>query len=122
MTFGILIDMNLSPEWAPRLRAAGWQGTHWSEIGDPRASDAEIMLYAKANGMVVLTHDLDFGALLALTHAEGPSVLQLRGANVLPEMAARTIVNALKANESALSDGALVVVDPGRSRVRVLPL
>ena len=80
------------------------------------------MAHARANGMVVLTHDLDFGALLALTHAEGPSVLQLRGANVLPELAAHTIINALKAHESALSDGALVVVDPGRSRVRVLPL
>ncbi len=122
MTFSILIDMNLSPEWAPRLRAAGWQATHWAGIGDPRASDAEIMAHARASGMVVLTHDLDFGALLALTHAEGPSVLQLRGANVLPELAARTIVKALKAHESALSDGALVVVDPGRSRVRVLPL
>ena len=122
MSFGILIDMNLSPEWAPRLRAAGWEAMHWSEIGDPRASDADIMGHAKANGMVVLTHDLDFGTLLALTHADGPSVLQLRSAGVLPESAAHTIINALKAHESALSGGALVVVDPVRSRVRVLPL
>ena len=122
MTLSILIDMNLSPEWAPRLRASGWKAAHWSEIGDPRASDGEIMGHAKANGMMVLTHDLDFGALLALTHAEGPSVLQLRAANVLPESAAHTILNALKGHESALSAGALVVVDPGRSRVRVLPL
>jgi hypothetical protein len=32
------------------------------------------MAWARANGHVVFTHDLDFGTTLALTHAADPSV------------------------------------------------
>src|SRR5947199_6908810 len=85
MSIKVVVDMNLSPEWVPFLTQAGWQAVHWSAVGDPRATDATIMAWALANGYAVFTHDLDFGTLLALTHAGGPSVLQVRGQNVLPE-------------------------------------
>ena len=39
----LLVDMNLSPEWIPALQKHGWQAVHWSDIGDPRASDRDIM-------------------------------------------------------------------------------
>ena len=60
----LLIDMNLSPEWVPVLKERGWDAIHWSSIGDPGAPDREIMTWAKANGHIVFTHDLDFGAIL----------------------------------------------------------
>ena len=44
------------------------------------AEDSEIMAWASVNDFVVFTHDLDFGAILALTRAEGPSVVQVRNA------------------------------------------
>jgi len=74
----LLVDMNLSPEWVRVLEEGGWEATHWSKIGDAGASDSEIMTWAKANGHVVFTHDLDFGAILAATKAQSPSVLQIR--------------------------------------------
>lgn len=39
----LLVDVNLSPAWAHSLRAAGWEAVHWSILGGPRATDAEIM-------------------------------------------------------------------------------
>jgi predicted nuclease of predicted toxin-antitoxin system len=75
MSLPILIDMNLSPEWVAELAWHGWTAVHWSTIGDPRADDSIIMAWALANRHVVFTHDLDFGTILALTHANGPSVL-----------------------------------------------
>ena len=81
----LLIDMNLSPEWAPALERYGWEAVHWSDVGDPRSSDKTIMDWAVAYQYVVFTHDLDFGIMLALTHDGGPSVLQLRAVNVLPD-------------------------------------
>ncbi len=63
----VLVDMNLSPQWVPVLERHGWQAVHWSSVGDPRASDSAILGWAKANGYVVFTHDLDFGAILAST-------------------------------------------------------
>lgn len=77
MSLRIVVDMNLSPEWAPLLEQAGWPAVHWSAVGDPRADDATIMAWALTHRHVVFTHDLDFGTALALTHAGGPSVIQI---------------------------------------------
>lgn len=122
MSLRLLIDMNLSPEWVEELARHGYDAVHWSTVGDPRAADAQVMVWARANGYAVFTHDLDFGTLLALTHADGPSVLQVRSANNLPEHMSRWVVAALRQYETALMSGALVVVDEKKSRVRVLPL
>ena len=114
--------MNLSVEWIAELAKHGWTSVHWSTVGDPRADDPVIMAWALANGDVVFTHDLDFGTMLALTHATGPSVLQVRGQNVLPEDIGPIVIVALRQHDAALAAGALVVVDLKKSRVRVLPL
>lgn len=122
MSIRILIDMNLSPDWIHVLGSHGWQAVHWSTVGDPRATDRTIMDWAEANGHVVFAHDLDFGTMLALTHAKGPSVLQVRAADVLPDHLERILVAALKQHEADLAAGALVVVDESRCRVRILPI
>ena len=122
MSIRIVVDMNLSPDWAPVLDRAGWPTVHWSNVGDPRATDREIMGWALANDYVVFTHDLDFGTMLALTHASGPSVLQVRGQDVLPDHLEATVVAAVRQHEADLAAGALVVVDEKRRRVRILPI
>jgi predicted nuclease of predicted toxin-antitoxin system len=122
MSVKILIDMNLSPGWVPLLQQHGWSAVHWSTIGDPRAADQDIMAWALANSHAVFTHDLDFGTVLALTHATGPSVLQIRGQDVMPDHMGPLVIAALRQHESYLAAGALVVIDSSRCRVRVLPL
>jgi predicted nuclease of predicted toxin-antitoxin system len=122
MSTKILIDMNLSPNWVPLLQNAGWSATHWSTVGDPKAADRSIMDWAEANGYVVFTHDLDFGTLLALTHKTGPSVLQVRGDDVLPDHMGNLVVTAIRQHETELESRALVVVDERKNRVRVLPI
>ena len=122
MSVQLVIDMNLSVEWIAELARHGWSAVHWSTVGDPRADDSVIMAWALANGHVVFTHDLDFGTMLALTHATGPSVLQVRSQNVLPEDIGPLVLAALRQHDAALAAGALVVVDEKKSRVRVLPL
>ena len=122
MSIRILIDMNLSPDWVDGLSKHGWTATHWSTIGDAKATDQEILEWARNNNHIVFTHDLDFGTLLALTHASGPSVIQVRGQDVLPGHMAPIVLTALKQHEIELTTGALVVVDEARSRVRVLPI
>lgn len=122
MSVQLLIDMNLSVEWVPELARHGWSAVHWSTLGDPSAQDSEIMAWARANGHVIFTHDLDFGTTLALTHATGPSVLQVRGQNVLPEDIGPIVVAVLRQHDAALAAGALIVVDVKKSRIRVLPL
>jgi predicted nuclease of predicted toxin-antitoxin system len=118
----LLVDMNLSPDWVAVLKGAGWETEHWSNVGDPRAADSEIMAWAKEHGQVVFTHDLDFGSLLALTQAEGPSVIQVRTQDVTPAAIGTLVIGSLRRFQSELESGALIILDEGRTRARILPL
>jgi predicted nuclease of predicted toxin-antitoxin system len=71
----LLVDMNLSPSWIALLNDSGMHAVHWSMAGRVDAPDSDIMAFAAAGEFVVLTHDLDFGAILAVTHGEKPSVI-----------------------------------------------
>ena len=121
MSVRILIDMNLSIEWVDELVKNGWSAVHWSTVGDPRAEDTVLIDWARANGHVIFTHDLDFGTALALTHATGPSIIQVRTHNILPEHVGNLIIAALRRYEGELAAGALLVVDEAKARVRLLP-
>jgi predicted nuclease of predicted toxin-antitoxin system len=104
------------------LAAAGIEAAHWSMCGIVNAPDEEIMTYARKNGYVVLTHDLDFGAILAATHGEKPSVVQIRAENVSPDAIGKQVVLALRQMEYELEEGVLLTVDTKRTRISVLPL
>ena len=80
------------------------------------------MAWAREQRHVVFTHDLDFGTLLALTRASGPSVLQVRAHDVLPDHLSEIVVAAIRTYESQLEQGAIVTVDESRARVRILPI
>ncbi len=118
----LLLDMNLSPRWVDFLRPEGFEAVHWSSVGAANAADATIMAYARANDCTVLTHDLDFSAILAATGGEKPSVVQIRSEDVSPEAIGAAVVSALRQLRGDLGQGALVTVDPRRTRLRVLPL
>ena len=117
----LLVDMNLSPRWIDLLVDAGIEAAHWSTLGENNAPDSEIMAYANANDYVVLTHDLDFSAILAATHGKKPSVVQIRAEDVSPDVIGLQVIAALRQMASELADGALLTVDPNRTRMRLLP-
>lgn len=118
----LLVDMNLSPRWVDVLDAAGIEAAHWSTLGAANAPDPLIMAYARTHDFVVLTHDLDFGAILAATHGEKPSVVQIRAEDVSPDVIGRQVIDALRQMSAELEEGALLTIDPNRTRLRLLPL
>lgn len=117
-----LIDMNLSPLWSAVFERHGWEAIHWSAVGSPHAPDRVLMDWARENRYVVFTHDLDFGALLAVTHAQGPSVIQIRTQDVTPDHLAPIVINSLRQYRAILETGALIIVDEAKARARILPL
>lgn len=114
--------MNLSPRWVTYLAGMGLEAEHWSQVGPIAASDETIMAYASSHGYIVLTHDLDFSAILAATHGVRPSVVQLRADNLDPNAIGLQVVSALRNTAAELERGALLSVDPVRTRIRLLPL
>jgi len=114
--------MNLSPRWQTTLDNAGIESVHWSEVGDPCAPDTTLAAFAVSNGLIVMTQDLDFGALLAASGNAGPSVLQIRAGDTSPDAIVSQVVAAMKQLSEELENDALVTVDADRSRVRLLPI
>jgi len=80
------------------------------------------MAYARANDYMVVTHNLDFSAILAATHGEKPSVVQIRAEDVSPDAIGKQVIAALRQMATELEDGALLTIDPNRTRLRLLPL
>jgi predicted nuclease of predicted toxin-antitoxin system len=95
---------------------------HWSSVGNPKADDAEIMDFARDNAFVVFTHDLDFGNILAVTHALGPSVIQARVEDPVPVTIGEAVVAAIREHVAHLERGALITLDPDKLRTRILPI
>ena len=117
-----VIDMNLSPAWVEIFAGAGIQASHWSTIGPAYAPDTEIMAWALQHDCTVFTHDLDFGTLLRLTAARKPSVVQIRAEDVRPATMGKLVCAALLQTKDDLQRGALLTIDPRKSRITLLPL
>jgi len=118
----ILVDMNLSPGWARFLIEMGFESIHWSEVGAGNAPDTELMQWAAQQEYVVLTADLDFGAILAATRSAKPSVVQIRSDLLTPQAIGPAVAAALRQSRQELLEGALISIDAVRARLRILPL
>lgn len=117
-----LLDMNLSPDWISVFEENGIEAVHWSQIGEPNASDTAIFSYARNNNYVVFTHDLDFGDILAATGTKSPSVIQIRTQNISPEALNTLVLNAINQFEDHIKKGALITISLAKSRARILPI
>jgi len=117
-----LIDMNLSPALVALLSDRGITSEHWCNIGALNAKDAVIMQYASENDFIVLTCDLDFSAILAVTRGQKPSVVQIRTHIIHNEELADLIAVAVPSCENELRMGAILTIDTKRARLRLLPL
>lgn len=117
-----LINMNLSPKWVGVLEKSGFGAAHWSQLGAPNASDPEIMAYAKTNGFVVLTNDLDFGSILAATGGDAPSVVQIRSDDCRVEAIGELVIQSIVQAQDELATGALVTIETAKLRITSLPI
>lgn len=114
--------MNLSPLWVGFLLDHGVEAVHWSAIGSARAPDTALLDWASENGHLVLTHDLDFSALIALAGLSGPSVVHVRSQRLLPAQIGTTVVDVLRVHQGTLASGAIITIDDAAARVRILPV
>jgi len=118
-----LVDQNLSLRFAHELRTAGHDVVHTGDLGLATAEDDIVLGRAVVEDRVLVSADTDFGFLLAESGGDRPSVILLRLRS--PRSAAR-LASILLANlddvAADLANGAIVVLEDERIRVRPLPL
>lgn len=118
----LLVDEALQDAVAHRLAESGHDVTHVRLLGLAGRTDDEVMALALQEARVLVTTDTDFGTILALTGAAGPSVLLLRGVSDSVTGRVAAIIDVLPRVEYELSQGAVVVIEEDRYRIRYLPI
>jgi predicted nuclease of predicted toxin-antitoxin system len=115
-------DMGISPKTSLFLAEEGHDAVHLHECGMDCSSDTAILETARNERRVLLTHDLDFGDLMAASGAGLPSVIVFRLRNMHPEMVNRNLREVIHHHQDALVRGAVISVSDGQIRVRLLPV
>ncbi|MGQ9628651.1 MAG: DUF5615 family PIN-like protein [Anaerolineae bacterium] len=117
-----LLDMNVPRVLGERLRGQRHQCRHVGDIGLARADDRKIVEEAKAARETIITHDLDYGHLLAFSGGTSPSVIIFRLRNSYPDNLFARIMGTWDTIEKPLEEGAIVVLEDAVLRIRKLPV
>jgi predicted nuclease of predicted toxin-antitoxin system len=117
-----LADMGISPRTVTFLESLGLDAVHLQEQGLGRLSDPLILRKARERGRVLLTHDLDFGELMAASGAELPSVVIFRLHDMRPELVNVYREQILTVHGELLKQGLIVSVSERQIRLRNLPV
>jgi predicted nuclease of predicted toxin-antitoxin system len=121
-TLKFLADMNLSPFTVSILCQHGYDVIRVNRVLSGSVPDEQIVAFARREGYVIITEDLDFSALLAVNGYDKPSVLTLRLSFSDPETVAERLLQVLPRCAKAFDEGAIVVVDDRAIRIRRLPV
>ena len=96
--------------------------SHVRAIGMRGATDDDVLTHAASQQRVLITTDTDFGTILALTGAAGPSVLLLRGVGDTVDERVDAILHALTVVKDDLDSGTVAWSRSPRIRRRRLPI
>ena len=114
--------MGLARSTAAYLRDLGHDVLHLRDQGLQQLDDNGIVTKALLEEQVILTHDLDFGRIVALGHGQLPSVITFRLSNMQPVHVNWHLTHVLNQFSESLEEGALISVSDRTIRVRLLPI
>jgi predicted nuclease of predicted toxin-antitoxin system len=118
----LLADMHVAPRTVTFLRSLGHDVVRVSELLPPTATDEAIVATAVRERRGILTQDLDFSAIVALSGKTVPSVISLRLSSSRVERVNALLQAVLPSLEGDVPSGAIVTVEDGRVRRRLLPI
>lgn len=117
-----IADMGVSQRVTDWLRSQGHEVVHLREEGLQRLPNGQIFDMAKDRNAIILTFDLDFGEIIALSGESTVSVILFRLNNTTSPFVIQRLQAVLASATEALNTQAIVVVEDSRHRIRRLPL
>lgn len=118
----LLADLHISPSTVAFLRTLGHDVVRVDAILANTASDQEIVEAARASGRAILTQDLDFSAIIALSGETLPSLVTLRLASSRVGHVNMILARALPQIEQDVVRGSTITIEDAHIRSRALPL
>ena len=117
-----LADMCVDIRIVEWLRQKGHDATHLRDQGLHRMPNGQIFLKAIEEGRIVITFDLDFGEIAALTKGQKASVILFRLKNTRTFYVLERLSAVVERFAAALEKGAIIIVEEARYRVRYFPV
>lgn len=122
MEIEFLADMGISLRTVSWLREQGYDVVHLRDEGLQTLSDQEILAKVKREKGIILTVDLDFSQLLAISGDNLPSVILFRLGNENYNLINQRLTIVLRDCTKALKTGAIVSATDRIFRIRLLPI
>jgi predicted nuclease of predicted toxin-antitoxin system len=104
------------------LRELGHDVFHLRDRGLQKLPDDKILALAQVEQRIILTIDLDFAQLLAVSKQSLPSVILFRLGNENYNEINQRLIEVLKNCQQELETGAIVSVNNETFRVKKLPI
>ncbi len=117
-----LADMGISPKTVEFLKQMGHSAIHLHSEGLDTLPDSDILDKTRREERILLTHDLDFGELMAASGNRLPSVITFRLRNMHPTRVNSCLNQIIVNHQDELRQGVVVSVTEGQIRVRRLPI
>jgi predicted nuclease of predicted toxin-antitoxin system len=118
----LLADVHISPKTVADLQKQGYEIMRSSEVLPANAPDINILEFARTENWVVLTQDLDFSMLVALSRYSQPSLITLRLSSAKPDIVTQKLLDVLPQIEEALQEGSAIAIQDESIRIRKLPV
>jgi predicted nuclease of predicted toxin-antitoxin system len=118
----LIADVHISPLTVAAIRSRGYDIVRSTDLLPPNATDESILTLARIEGFAIVTQDLDFSMLVALSNYTQPSLITLRLSSGKPEAVAQRLLDILPCLADELTEGVAVTVNDDTVRIRKLPI
>jgi predicted nuclease of predicted toxin-antitoxin system len=115
-------DINVSTHVVAGLAAHGHDVSRTDAFLPASAPDHDILAFVHGQGGALITRDQDFSALVALSGATAPSIVNLRHSRTDPAFLVGVLDHVLRSRRRDLEEGCIITVDDGGVRVHLLPV
>lgn len=118
----LLADIHISLKTVVDLQNQGYEIIRSSDVLPRNAPDINILEFALRNNWIVLTQDLDFSMLVALSGRSYPSLITLSLSSAKPDVVTQKLLDVLPQIEESLLQGSAITIQDKNIRIRKLPL
>ena len=118
----LLLDENMLPSFRDILQELGYAALHVYDVDLKHTPDEEIILFARQSGDTIVTYDLDFSRIMALSTAQFPSIITFRLGTLNYELFREIVLFNFSNLIEAADNGSLITIDEGGIRIRKLPV